>query len=719
MCYFYNNTFCVYTERRKAFFTKENLPVYSMGKQNVEKSDFNLMNTWAMISWTIIGTLLTVSYLAKGLAKDGSPLAITLIIIFQVVPIALCWIFYSRNKESGYIQRIIPITYGFSLWVILFISETPLVCLYAPPMIAVLMVYNNFKLIILTGVFLTFENMAVLLYNNYVVKTWSLEIDQVAIYVLANVLLVFFSIFSVKIASNINTRRLDTVRREKEKVYTTVDKVKIASTSIVDGVNTVRDLSDENMEGAEDVVRGMETLIENNNVLQERTQSSLNMTNQIEQQVESVSASVQEMVEISEQSMTNAQTSMKQLADVVESTREMAELSSEVEAILTEFKEEFKKVKDETGTITSITSQTNLLALNASIEAARAGEAGKGFAVVADEIRNLSSGTQVSSERILGALQRLEETSGKMTESITKTIELINGTMSKIEETNKNVSKITEDTLHLGENIQIVDAAMKEVKDSNVELVDNMNRVGDIMEVTTENILSANDTARAMRDKYEETSDNVNNIEIIVSQLVEDMGENGFLGVEDIRKGMSLFVIEDNKFEGSAYKATILEVQDEDIMVSVPVHNGKELQIDKKKSYYLQVIVHNELYNWDNVSVSLAKGGRYAIRVSGNPQVINRRKHKRIPLSNTCEFSNKTGKTVNGRMVNISAGGFALEIPKTENFVEIGAEARLQINDYPVLADRIAGTVIRISVNKDSYFIGCRSAEEHPEIYKK
>lgn len=689
-----------------------------MNKQIVEKSDNTLMNTWAMISWTIIGTLLSVSYLAKGLAKDGSPIAITLIIIFQVVPIVMCWIFYSRNKESRYIQRIIPITYGFSLWVILFISETPLVCLYAPPMIAVLMVYNNFKLIILTGAFLCFENMAVLLYNNYVVKTWSLEIDQVAIYVLANILLVIFSIFSVKISSSISTRRLDTVKKEKEKVYTTVDKVKIASTSIVDGVNTVRDLSDENMEGAENVVHSMETLIDNNNVLQERTQSSLDMTNQIEQQVKSVAASVQEMVDISQQSMTNAQVSAKQLTDVVESTREMAALSSEVEAILTEFKEEFKKVKDETGTITSITSQTNLLALNASIEASRAGEAGKGFAVVADEIRNLSSGTQISSERILGALQRLEETSGKMTESITKTIELINGTMTKIDETNQNVSKITEDTVHLGENIQIVDAAMKEVEESNIELVDNMNRVSDIMDVTTENILSANDTAHAMRDKYEETSNNVNNIERIVSQLVEDMGENGFLGVEDIREGMSLLVIEGDKFEGNAYKASVLEVAQEGIYIGTPVNGAEELQIDKKQTYYLQVIVHNELYNWDKVGVTIAKGGRYCVRVTGNPYIINRRKHKRIPLSNTCEIANNTGKTVNGKMVNISAGGFAVAIPKTEGFVENGGTIRLQINDYPLLKERITGTVIRISANKDFDLIGCRSQEEHPEVYK-
>ena len=85
----------------------------------------------------------------------------------------------------------------------------------------------------------------------------------------------------------------------------------------------------------------------------------------------------------------------------------------------------FDNVKEETGTIKQITSQTNLLALNASIEAARAGDAGRGFAVVADEIRNLSEGTQTSSTSIMDALSNLEGTSDRMTQAITRTLELI------------------------------------------------------------------------------------------------------------------------------------------------------------------------------------------------------------------------------------------------------------------------------------------------------
>lgn len=110
----------------------------------------------------------------------------------------------------------------------------------------------------------------------------------------------------------------------------------------------------------------------------------------------------------------------------------MSELSNDVENILTEFKNEFETVKEETSTIDNISSQTNLLALNASIEAARAGEAGKGFAVVAEQIRTLSTETKSSSGQIQDALTRLSEISDKMMTSIEQTIKLIQVTLEKL-----------------------------------------------------------------------------------------------------------------------------------------------------------------------------------------------------------------------------------------------------------------------------------------------
>ena len=156
-------------------------------------------------------------------------------------------------------------------------------------------------------------------------------------------------------------------------------------------------------------------------------------------------------------------------------------------------------VKEETGTIEEINSQTNLLALNASIEAARAGEAGKGFAVVAEEIRKLSEETQVSSGSIRSALQKLEQTSDRMTKSITETLQLVATNLENVMIVDKSVNSITTDSIQLGEHIRIVNDAMGEVEDSNQNMVDNMNQVNEVVELMTQNISVADETVKVMR----------------------------------------------------------------------------------------------------------------------------------------------------------------------------------------------------------------------------
>lgn len=305
------------------------------------------------------------------------------------------------------------------------------------------------------------------------------------------------------------------------RVVKTVEQVKVASNEVVDGVTVVRELADENKAGADEVVKDMRVLSDNNNVLNEKTVSSVDMTNVIDDQVRNVAGLMEQVVELINASVEHADTSAKDLVEVVDTTNKMSELSKEVENILADFKEEFNGVKDETSTIDGITSQTNLLALNASIEAARAGEAGKGFAVVADEIRNLSNGTKESSGSIMQALSRLEETSAKMMDSIAQTIELIQLNIEKVSNVNRSVTKITNDAATLGENIKIVDSAVKEVETSNKTLTDNMNQVGAVMNDMTESINKAELTTKTMLSKYESSAKSAMDIEDVVGKLME------------------------------------------------------------------------------------------------------------------------------------------------------------------------------------------------------
>lgn len=371
-------------------------------------------------------------------------------------------------------------------------------------------------------------------------------------------------------------------------------------------------------------------------------------------------------------------------------------------------------VKEETGTIEQITSQTNLLALNASIEAARAGEAGRGFAVVADEIRNLSEGTQTSSTSIMNALAHLEQTSEKMTESITKTLQLIHLTLENVTTVSKSVNDITADTIKLGNNVQVVDTAMGDVAESNIRMVENMNQVSDIVVTMSSNIVAADDTTKIMRSKYVETSNNVDRIENVISKLIEELGDGGFMGIKDVQKGMYMSII-DIDSNNTEYKGVVDEViEGRAIVVKKLISDNKEFENLKAGRYKLKVIVDNGVYCWSDINVTQNNNGIYKISVVGNPKVINRRKYKRIPLKNSCSISLKNAKsTFNGKMVNLSANGFAVETTSDEIAEAKGKIIDVLVDDFPVKENGLLqGSIIRITKNGQNYIVGCRMLDD-------
>lgn len=508
-----------------------------------------------------------------------------------------------------------------------------------------------------------------------------------------------------------------------ERVVKTVEKVKVASNEIVDGVTVVRELADENRMGAEAVVIDMHELSNDNNVLNDRTMSSVEMTTVIDTQVTNVAGLMEQVVTLIEASVEHANISSDELSEVVETTNKMAALSAEVEKILGEFKEEFQNVKTETGTIEGITSKTNLLALNASIEAARAGEAGKGFAVVANEIRELSSGTQTSSGRIMSALAHLEETSEKMLEAIEETIELIQDNITKVSNVDRSVTDITNDATALGDNIKTVDSAVKEVEASNKTLADNMQQVSGLMEVMTERINRAEFTTKEMLSKYDESARNAANIENVVGQLMEELGVGGFMGVQDVKAGMKVSVALDDAVTGKKeYIGEVVNCIDEDVFVTI--EDEHEDIIDKKEKNVvcqLRIVVDNVLYSWDNIEMGLTKSGekgKYKLTVETNPQVFNRRKYPRMPLANTCVVKVKDDtRSYQGRMVNISANGFAFA-SREELFADVkGKNVEVNIKDFDILEGKtVEGCVIRTSNNAGEYIVGCRMPQDSKAI---
>lgn len=511
------------------------------------------------------------------------------------------------------------------------------------------------------------------------------------------------------------------IESELAQVVQTVEQVKDASNSIVDGVTVVRELADENKQGANNVVKDMGTLAKNNGILNDKTVSSIEMTKVIDTQVKDVSDLMEEFSKLIEKSVEHADLSADELTEVVDITNRMSVLSSKIETILETFKKEFENVKQETSTIEGITSQTNLLALNASIEAARAGEAGKGFAVVADQIRSLSSGTQDSSNSIMEALSHLEATSDEMLESITETVELIQLNIEKVSTVNKSVSDITSDATSLGDNIKVVDSAVKQVENSNETLTANMNQVGEIMQIMTESINNAEQTTKTMLSKYEASARSATDIESVVGELMEELGIGGFMNVSDIKSGMKFrMVIEGQTNAREEYTGEVVDRKDNNVYINI---NNRAAFDDKRRNLKcsFNAVVDNVLYCWNDIAIHNVKAGekgQFKLTIDTNPQVYNRRKYPRMPLDNKCTISvDGTDITYYGHMVNISANGFAFSVNDSSFENMKGKNIVIEIDNFDVIKDKeIQGCIIRCSNDEGNYIVGCRMPEDSNEI---
>lgn len=669
--------------------------------------------------WLVFALLLSANY-GTDVSQGGYPS--TNFIIFLI----LCWVpFFAgdlllriRGKADDRYRYALVVGYGIFYTFLICTTDSPIAFTYILPVVSLLVLYKDRKFMVgcaianIASVIISVIYHLVVLGQNTATdqKNYQLQI--------ACLLLCYIGyIMSIRHLIESDGALTNSIKADLKRVVTTVEQVKTASNTIMDGITVVRELATENKHGSDIVVDGMNKLTDHNGQLQSRTASSQEMTGDINSQVQNVASMINDMVSLTAESGKHAKTSSVDLESLVQTAGTMADLSNEVEHILDAFKAEFETVKQETGTIDSISSQTNLLALNASIEAARAGEAGKGFSVVAEQIRKLSTETKDSSGQISEALSRLDEISGKMTSSIEETLKLIQVTLEKVTQTGENVNKITQDSSLLGEHIQTIDSAMKEVESSNRQLVENMEQVSSIVETMTTCISDSDETSKRMLSKYEESASNINNIENVIQELMCELGIGGFMGLDDIHAGMKAKVILPKHLERMEYHGEVRSVAENSISLIL----SDDPQLNGSETCKVQVTVDNVLYCWDQAQIQAdtASGSHvYALQLSARPEIKNRRKYPRADVSNPCTITLKDSDTTfSGQLDNISANGFAFLIRDPFFMNHKHADVAIDIQNF-ALSDQshLEGHVIRCSDDEGVYIVGCQMPEDNYAI---
>ena len=234
----------------------------------------------------------------------------------------------------------------------------------------------------------------------------------------------------------------------------------------------------------------------------------------------------------------------------------------------------------------------------------------------------------------------------------------------------------------------------------------------------TESVIDSETTTATMMSKYDETAINITNIETVVGQLVEELGEGGFMSTDDITAGMRLEIFETGSME--KHEAEIVDVKENELYLEqTPLNNSYFVDTQKKK-YDINVIVNNTMYIWKHVIVTKTEKGSnlYKLQLEGNPKVMNRRKHPRFSINNSCEILLRAkNQTFKGQMVNISAGGYAFAC-KDPVFAKVSGERiELTISDLDVVKGKVlSGVVIRSTNDHGTYIVGCRMLQDNKAI---
>ena len=661
------------------------------------------------IIYLLMSLFLTVAYSLEVIEGSQPPGFLVAFVTADWGAFIISLIVKRMKHGQGNLHRWV-LCVGYSLFYILILSslKNPLIFIYIIPIMIIMALYENFKLLLL----ITAANLiGVIAFIINTVNRGAADdsmMDSFKIVFAASIMINLAVYLLIRYLIRLNAHNVSAVTENLERVKQTVAKVKEVSTSVVDGVNAVKEYADDNRAGASSVVNDMTTIAEQTFVLNESTASSLEMTKAISEEVTQVSNLVEETVTLAQQSAEHASVSNTQLNDVMASAREMKELTQEIDTILSNFKEEFEKVKTETGTINNISSQTNLLALNASIEAARAGEAGKGFSVVADEIRNLSDGTKQSSASIMNALDVLGSTSDNMTASMERIIELITTTVEKIETVGDSVAAISSDSVVLGKNVGNINHALQEVENSNAQLVENMNNVNEITNSIVVKIEETANNSTNIRNKNEETSAHVISIEQMISKLVEELGSSGIMDVTDIHDGMSVtLTLPASNIER---KGTVSNVTDNVLVITYEDNDVSTLS----GTCDISIVVDNTTYHWKNATILKAQNHLVSVQVDGKPMIANRRKFPRIGLTNACKITLKSGSTTVGNMLNISANGMAFTVSDSD--IVMGELLKVRIIDFAIPKTFSAVAIRKAVLSDESIQYSCRLLDDDMDI---
>ncbi|WP_170885479.1 methyl-accepting chemotaxis protein [Bacillus alkalicellulosilyticus] len=228
--------------------------------------------------------------------------------------------------------------------------------------------------------------------------------------------------------------------------------------------------------------------------------------------VQRISESTAEIAYSSSNVVNQLVTGNEQIDSIVEQMTALRNSSLETKGTIEKLNELSQNIGEFASMITDISNQTNIISMNASIEASRSGESGKGFKVIAEEVRNLSSETRHSSEKIVQAIAEIQVFTQQAVAQMENNTMDVEDSVQKVNEIGDAMRTVLQNTHDIDVSVQEVSASSQEISAGVEEVSASMEEMSDISGK------SASHTMTAV-GSYEDQLQILNNISQSANQL--------------------------------------------------------------------------------------------------------------------------------------------------------------------------------------------------------
>lgn len=455
------------------------------------------INKGIMQGWTIIASVLFLSYFLELLKGNRTAAYFITIAVLDMVPLVAAWGVYKKKQDSNTIRFLCSIFYFIFYLFVLWTGVTPMVFSYILPMLYLLMLSNDKKLIAIISAAMLAANLGSVIMQAAVErKAVADNLTEWEIQIGATLLCSIFAYLASKISASLYEERMKVVQDGEKRLEDILEQVNEVSgiveddtIKVLEKLDMVQDVTNKTAGAMDEIASGasqstnmvetqmrmtadIQTVIDHTNAV------SLTIADHVEETTKKVAAGISNMKKLSES------------ADLVE------ENSSQVMEHMRLLQETTKEVQNIISIISGIADQTNLLALNASIEAARAGETGRGFAVVAGEINALANQTKEATENIEDMVNTLKKKAGEVAEAVQKMAELNNFQNDIIRDTDTAFGEIRTGVSEVKQNTDKEKHQMEKLLSANAQLVESVQTISSVSQEVMANALQTQEITK-------------------------------------------------------------------------------------------------------------------------------------------------------------------------------------------------------------------------------